>query len=141
MPPISFEKKRRKKPKRLNETNNLYFYFSFTKKEKEEKKRWRSLRPGRRGGGGVEAVGGGKGEIGADVCGFGPHFIFVLRRQQLIPLNMLCHIELNLFFFSPDGHFTQKIIISPRLAFSNGLKPIEFIHIGGGWALRRNVGW
>lgn len=84
-------------------------YFSFTKKEKEEKKRWRSLRPGRRGGG-VEAVGGGKGEIGADVCGFGPHFIFVLRRQQLIPLNMLCHIELNLFFF-----FHQTVISLKKL--------------------------
>ncbi len=51
--------------------------------------------PRRRGG--MEAVAEEKAKIGADVCGFSSHFVFVLR--SMLILSIYYTIELSISFF------------------------------------------
>ena len=94
MPPISFRERERERKKKTytNGWMKRIIYFP-SQKERGKKKKMAQSSPRRRGGSGC----GGEGEIGADVCGFGPHFIFVLRRELILSIRNA--IELNLLAF------------------------------------------
>lgn len=95
-------------------------YFSFTKKEKEEKKKMAQSSPRST----WWWIGSGwrrKRRNWSGCLRLRPSFYFRVASATTYPSQYVMPYRAQSFFlFSPDGHFTQKIIISPRLAFSNG---------------------